>query len=412
MRQVNRRSITENRGGGGARLFAGGYNAAAAIVTTVAVTATVAVAVTVTAVAVIATAMLEPTDIDLNARASQVLQRLIRLYIRDGHPVGSRTLADETDLDLSPATIRNVMADLESHGLIEAPHPSAGRVPTQLGYRFFVGGIVQAGPLDRHTLGELERRMFTVSDPKGILTGAAEMLSRITSFAGVVSVPDKRQARIRQIEFLRLSERRVLAILVTEDGQVQNRILSAMREYSESELVEAANYFNAEYSARALRGVRAELLAHMQTDLRTMRREMRTAVSIARQLFDDDALAGDDGDTVLVSGENNLLAVPDFGELDRLKNLFDAFKTKQVLFDLLQKSLFADGVNIFIGEESGYRILRECSVIAAPYQVGNRKMGVLGVIGPTRMNYDEVISAVDITAKILSSALSAGAAGG
>jgi len=370
--------------------------------------ATVTVTDATVTIAVIITVMQAQTDIDLNARAELVLQRLIDLYIRDGQPVGSRTLAEETDLDLSPATIRNVMADLESHGLIEAPHTSAGRVPTQLGYRFFVGGIVQAGPLDRRTLGELEQRMFEVSDPQGMLTGAAEMLSRITSFAGLVSVPDKRQARVKQIEFLRLSERRVLAILVTEDGQVQNRILSATREYGESELVEAANYFNAEYSARALRGVRAELLAHMQSDLRAMRREMRTAVSIARQLFDDERAAGDDGD-VLISGENNLLAIPDFGELDGLKRLFDAFKTKQVLFDLLQKSLFADGVNIFIGEESGYRILRECSVIAAPYQVGERKMGVLGVIGPTRMHYDEVISAVDITAKILSSALSAGA---
>jgi len=155
------------------------------------------------------------TDIDLNARAELVLQRLIDLYIRDGQPVASRTLAEETDLDLSPATIRNVMADLESHGLIEAPHTSAGRVPTQLGYRFFVGGIVQAGPLDRRTLGELEQRMFEVSDPQGMLTGAAEMLSRITSFAGVVSVPDKRQARVKQIEFLRLSERRVLAMART-----------------------------------------------------------------------------------------------------------------------------------------------------------------------------------------------------
>lgn len=354
--------------------------------------------------------MPNPADIDLNARAELVLRRLISLYIRDGQPVASRALAEEVDLDLSAATIRNVMADLEARGLIEAPHTSAGRVPTQRGYRFFINALIDVGPLDRHTLGELEQRMFAISDPKSILAGATEMLSRITSFAGVVSVPDKRQSRIRQIEFLRLSGRRVLAILVTEDGQVQNRILSAHREYAEAELVEAANHFNAEYSARALRGVRAELLAHMQRDLQNMRREMRTAVRIARQLFDDDELTGDDGgDHVLVSGENNLLAIPDFGEMDRLKQLFDAFKTKQVLFDLLQKSLRADGVNIFIGEESGHRFLRECSVIAAPYQVGKRKMGVLGVIGPTRMNYDEVISAVDITAKILSSALSAGA---
>jgi len=352
--------------------------------------------------------MPEPS-LDLNARAEFVLQRLISLYVRDGQPVASRALAEEVDLDLSAATIRNVMADLESYGLIEAPHTSAGRVPTQRGYRFFINALLNVAPLDRQTLGEIEARMFADSDPQSMLSGATEMLSRITSFAGLVSVPDKRQSHIRQIEFLKLSERRVLAILVTEDGQVQNRILSAHREYREAELVEAANYFNAVYNARTLRGVRAELLAHMRMDLRSMRREMRTAVRIARQLFDDDALAGARDDHVLISGENNLLAVPDFAEMEKLKQLFDAFKTKQVLFDLLQKSLRADGVNIFIGEESGYRFLRECSVIAAPYQVGKRKMGVLGVIGPTRMNYDEVISAVDITAKILSSALSAGA---
>ena len=355
--------------------------------------------------------MPDQTEIQLNERAEGVLKGLVSHYIRSGSPVGSRTLSKETDLGLSPASIRNVMADLEEQGLIEAPHTSAGRIPTQRGYRFFINGLLNIGPMNKQALGEIEERIRGVSDlsdPKSILTGATEMLSRITSFAGIVSVPDKSHAHIRQIEFLRLSEQRVLAILITQDGQVQNRILSAHREYGESELVEAANYFNAIYSARTLHGVRAELLAHMHRDLQSMRREMRIAIRMARQLFDDDTL-DDDGENVLVSGENNLLSIPDFGELEKLKQLFDTFKTKQVLFDLLQKSMFADGVNIFIGEESGYRILRDCSVIAAPYEVGNQKMGVLGVIGPTRMNYDEVISAVDVTAKLLGSALSAAA---
>ncbi len=357
--------------------------------------------------------MPDPPEFQLNERAEQVLKGLISLYISDGNPVGSRTLSKETGLALSPATIRNVMADLEELGLIEAPHTSAGRIPTQKGYRFFINGLLSVGPMDKQALGEIQERILEERilggadpDPKSILTCATEMLSRITSFAGIVSTPGKSRAHIRQIEFLHLSRQRVLAILITEDGQVQNRILSTQREYSESELVEAANYFNASYSARTLQGVRAELLAHMQQDRRSMHREMRTAISIARQLFDDDD-AEDNGGNVLVSGENNLLSIPDFGELEKLKQLFDTFKTKQVLFDLLQKSMFADGVNIFIGEESGYRMLRDCSVIAAPYEVDNRKVGVLGVIGPTRMNYDEVISAVDITAKLLGSALSA-----
>ena len=348
----------------------------------------------------------EGNESQLGARAEQVLKGLIGLYISDGAPVGSRTLSKETDLALSPATIRNVMADLEEHGLIEAPHTSAGRIPTQKGYRFFINSMLSVGPLDKRALSEIKERIRGVADPKSILTGATEMLSQITSFAGIVSVPGTSHAHIRQVEFLRLSRRRVLAILITEDGQVQNRILSVHRQYSDSELVEAANFFNAQYSSRTLRGVRAELIAHMRQDRRSMQREMRTALSIAQGLFsDDNEEVGEEN--VLVSGENNLLSIPDFGELEKLKQLFDTFKTKQVLFDLLQKSMFADGVTIFIGEESGYRMFRDCSVIAAPYSVDNQKVGVLGVIGPTRMNYDEVISAVDVTAKLLGSALSA-----
>ena len=344
------------------------------------------------------------------------------MYISDGNPVGSRTLSKETDLALSPATIRNVMADLEEHGLIQAPHTSAGRIPTQRGYRLFINSLLNVTPMDagsveksmekaleknlhKQARDEIEARILGVTDPRSILTGATEMLSQITSFAGIVSVPGKSRAHIRQIEFLRLSRQRVLAILITEDGQVQNKILSTHRQYSESELVEAANYFNTLYSSRTLLGVRAELLTHLQQDRRSMHREMRTAISIAQGLFEDDDL--EDGDNVVVSGENNLLSIPDFGELEKLKQLFDTFKTKQVLFDLLQKSMFADGVNIFIGEESGYQMFRDCSVIAAPYKVDDQKVGVLGVIGPTRMHYDEVISAVDITAKLLGSALSA-----
>ncbi len=355
--------------------------------------------------------MPEQSQFQLNERAEQVLKGLISLYISDGNPVGSRTLSRETDLALSPATIRNVMADLEEHGLIEAPHTSAGRVPTQKGYRFFINGLLNVGPMDERALSEIKERIRGVADPndpKSILTGATEMLSQITSFAGIVSIPGTSHAHIRQIEFLRLSRQRVLAILITEDGQVQNRILSTHRQYNEPELVEAANYFNAIYGSRTLHGVRAELLAHLRQDRRSMQREMRTALSIVQGLFDDDD-GDDNAENVLVSGENNLLSIPDFGELEKLRQLFDTFKTKQVLFDLLQKSMFADGVNIFIGEESGYRMFRDCSVIAAPYKVDNQKVGVLGVIGPTRMNYDEVISAVDITAKLLGSALSASA---
>ncbi len=350
--------------------------------------------------------MPEQPTFELNDRAERVLKVLIGLYVSDGNPIGSRTLSRQQGLALSPATIRNVMADLEEHGLIDAPHTSAGRVPTQKGYRFFINSLLNVRPMNQHAFSQIKKRIGGVTDPKSILTGATEMLSQITSFAGIVSLPGKSHVHIRQVEFLRLSRQRVLAILITEDGQVQNKILSTHRQYSEPELIEAANYFNALYSHCTLHGVRAKLLAHMCQDRRNMQREMRTALSIAQGLFSDDD--ADDGEgNVLVSGENNLLSIPDFGELEKLKQLFDTFKTKQVLFDLLQKSMFTDGVNIFIGEESGYQMFRDCSVIAAPYKVDNQNVGVLGVIGPTRMNYDEVISVVDVTAKLLGSSLSA-----
>lgn len=350
----------------------------------------------------------ESAEFQLTERAALVLQRLVGRYIRDGNPVGSHTLARETELAFSPATIRNVMAELEAHGLIAAPHTSAGRIPTQRGYRLFIDALLRVGAQDAEVMNKrarnkIEKRIRRTTDPKSILSGAAEMLSQVTSFAGIVSIADKSRARIRQIEFLRLSQQRVLVILVTKDGRVQNRIVSVEREYSAAELVEAANYFNASYSARTLQDVRTELAARMRQERRSMHREMRLAISMARHLFDEQDGAGGN---VLVRGENNLLAIADFGELEKLKKLFDTFKTKQVLFDLLQKSLLADGVNIFVGEESGYRMFRDCSVIAAPYEVDHQKVGVLGVIGPTRMNYDEVIATVKVTAKLLGNALS------
>ncbi|MGI9317888.1 MAG: heat-inducible transcriptional repressor HrcA [bacterium] len=340
----------------------------------------------------------------LGSRAELVLMGLISKYISDGSPVGSRTLSRETELALSPATIRNVMSDLEEHGLIDAPHTSAGRVPTPKGYRFFINCLMDAGSINQDKLANYDGAFSGISDPKSILTSATEMLSQITSFAGMVSTPSKVNITFRQIEFLKLSKKKVLAILITNDGQVQNRVLSTNKEYSDSELIEAANFFNATYGAWSLDEVRTDLARHMQADHRDMHREMRTAIRMAGELFE----SGSESETesVLVSGENNLLAVPDFSELEKIKELFDTFKTKQVLYDLLQKSMSTSGVQIFIGEESGYKILEDCSVIAAPYEIDSKRVGVLGVIGPTRMQYDEVISAVDITARLLGSALS------
>ena len=342
-------------------------------------------------------------NVDLRERAQSVLKGLIRRYIEEGAPIGSRTVAQDSELLLSPATIRNVMSDLEHFGLIHAPHTSAGRIPTEKGYRVFINSILQVGPVSSVSQGEIAQQLGAPDDPNALLTNASEMLSKLTSFAGVVSMPNELHGRVRQIEFLSLSGNRVLAILVTEDGQVQNKVLKLQSEYTQSELERAMDCFNATYSGKSLHVVRQELLGQMKQDYRTTHKEMRAAVMMAGQLLDNDSA---DIDNLVVSGENNLLAVPDFSELDRLRQLFDTLKTKQILFDLLQKSMTSDGVNIFVGEESGYQIFKDCSVIASSYQVDNQKVGVLGVIGPTRMQYDEVISAVDNTAKFLGSALS------
>lgn len=339
----------------------------------------------------------------LSKRAETVLGELIRRYIDDGVPVGSRTLAREIRLQLSPATIRNVMADLEEYGLIESPHTSAGRVPTDSGYRLFINSMLKVRPLDTRAVHEIEERMTATSDPKQLFTGASELLSQITSFAGIVSLPGSEHCRFRQIEFLPLSNRRVLAILVTEDGQVQNRVLDVGREYGQRELQKAANFFNAEYSARSLFEVKQELLRRMERDSASMHELMRTAVTMAGKLLNDEDVGAEE---VLVSGEDNLINVPDFFELEKLRQLFDTFHMKQVLLDLLQKSIHSSGVNIFIGEESGYKMLKDCSVITAPYAIDSERVGVLGVIGPTRMAYDEVISVVDVTARLLGGALS------
>ncbi len=347
-------------------------------------------------------------QISLSPRAEQVLLGLVGRYINEGVPVGSRTLSRETGLSLSPATIRNVMSDLEELGLIQAPHTSAGRIPTRKGYRLFINCLMNTGNLNQESLTDLQEdvqnTLQAVSDPMSLLNSAAEMLSQITSFAGVVSTPNKSGSKLRQIEFLKLSHQRVLAILVTADGQVQNRVFSVRQEYTDSELVEAANFFNGTYANWILDDVRLDLVTHLHSEHRSMHREMRTAVRMAGEFFGTGA--DSDQDSVLVSGEQNLLAVPDFSELEKIRQLFETFKTKQVLYDLLQKSMDTSGVHIFIGEESGYKILEDCSVIAAPYEVDRKRVGVLAVIGPTRMHYNEVISAVDITARLLGSALS------
>ena len=343
----------------------------------------------------------EKSDLHLSQRAETLLQALIRRYVEGGEPIGSRTLSREIGIELSPATIRNVMADLEELGLIHAPHTSAGRVPTPLGYRVFVDTMLKIKPLEGEALDEISGNLQGGRDPNQLVELASDLLSQITQFAGVVLLPGGHHARLKQIEFLRLSPSRVLAILVTDDGRVQNRVLLTDRDYSPSELVEAANFFNSTYSGQALNHVRRGLLRDMQMDSDAMNHIMRTAVEMAQTLFENDESPED----VIVSGETNLMAIPDFSELKKLREIFDAFKAKQDLLELFDKSMQAKGVSIFIGEESGYNALTDCSIVTAPYESDGRCIGVLGVVGPTRMPYEEVIPVVDVTARVLGHAL-------
>lgn len=339
----------------------------------------------------------------LNDRTELLLKSLIQRYISEGQPVGSRTLAKEAGLDISPATVRNVMSDLEEMGFISSPHTSAGRVPTQQGYRFFVDSLLKIKNLTPSVLDEIEDRLGGEDDPQQLLATASDLLSRITSFAGVVLVPRYRQRGFKQIEFLQLSKTRVLTILVTDNGQVQNRVINVDRVYSQSELVEASNFFNARFSGDQLSHVRRKLLLEMKKDSSELERLMKTVVKMTQGVFTEDVTEKDD---VVLSGEMNLLSVPELCELDKLRQLFDAFKTKHDLLGLLDRSMKANGVHIFIGSESGYEALDGCSVVTAPYEVDGRSIGTLGVIGPTRMAYENVIPIVDVTAKLLGSALS------
>lgn len=339
-----------------------------------------------------------PTD-----RAQHLLRVLIQRYIRDGQPVGSRTLSKDAGLDLSPATIRNVMSDLEDMGMVSAPHTSAGRVPTPKGYRLFVDTLVryrQPKDDDIDMLRSQIRRK--VDDADALVVSVSNMLSDFTSLAGVVTVPRGQHAALRQIEFLPLSENRILVILVINDREVQNRILHTDRNYSASELQQAANFINQHYAGVEMPQVREQLLTDLESTRDSMNEAMHDIISVAHS-----AMGGPDhpdGEYVL-AGETNLMGFAELSDGDTLRRLFEAFSRKQQILDLLDRSINADGVQVFIGEESGFRILDDCSIVTAPYKLDDDTIGVLGVIGPTRMAYDRVVPIVDITARLLRSAL-------
>jgi len=343
----------------------------------------------------------------LDERAENVLKNLVETYVDQGQPVSSGVLSKLPQLGVSSATVRNVMSDLEELGLITSPHTSAGRIPTAQGYRLFVDSMVRASSFTTQAAQELSDRFGQETDPDTLLAHASDVLSDLTQFAGVVVLPNHSSARFHQLEFMRLSESRILTILVTEDGRVQNRVLPTAGSFNDSELVQAANFFNQRYKGNSLDEVRRRLVHDMQLDNDEMHRINQAAMEAASQVIsEEDDLTQND---VVLSGEQKLLDVPDLCQIETLQKLFDAFKTKRDLLDLLDRSMKADGISVFIGEESGYSALGECSVIASPYQVEGKVLGTLGVVGPTRMAYNDVISVVDITAKLLSQALTSSA---
>ena len=336
----------------------------------------------------------------LDERAQSLLKVLIERYIKDGTPIGSRTLAKDSGMKFSPATIRNVMADLEDLGLIISPHTSAGRIPTVQGYRLFVDSLVTVKPLRNNLVEKLKLELQ--SDTSGQVIGkASSLLSSVTQMAGVVMVPRREKMTLRQIEFLPLTGQRVLVVLVVNQQEVQNKVIHTDRAYSPSELQQAANFLNQEYAGKDLQQIRDKLLSSMQQAREDMNRLMATAMNVADQVLEEKQ-----NSDYIMAGETNLMSYAEMGNVDKLRQLFEAFTTKNDLLHLLDKSIHTDGMQIFIGEESGYSVLDECSVVTAPYKVEDRIVGVLGVIGPTRMAYDRVIPIVDITAKLLSSALS------
>ncbi|MDO9205231.1 MAG: heat-inducible transcriptional repressor HrcA [Methylotenera sp.] len=336
----------------------------------------------------------------MDKRAQILLKTLVEHYISDGQPIGSRTLLQHSGLDVSAATIRNVMSDLEHLGFIASPHTSAGRIPTQKGYRLFVDSLLTVQPLETQALQQLKNGLSS-PNPTELIASAADMLSQLTQFAGLVMIPKRKRAAFKHLEFLPLSETRILVIIVTSDGNVQNRILLTEKIYSQSELTQASNYFNANFSGQTFEEVQQKLHIELQQMQSDMNHLMSAALEASSKAVDNN------NHGVVIAGERNLLQVDELStNVSSLRKLFEIFERRTSLMQLLDNSQHAEGIQIFIGGESGYLPLDECSMITAPYEADGQVVGTLGVIGPTRMAYERVIPIVDVTAKLLSNALS------
>jgi heat-inducible transcriptional repressor len=338
----------------------------------------------------------------IDERAQLVFKLLVEQYIADGNPVPSRLLASRPGVEVSPATVRNILAELESHGLVRSPHTSAGKIPTNRGLRFFVDSLLRVRPLDEEQINQLELELNPDLSAKELVESASKLLSHITHMTCVVTLPRRDQVALRHVEFLPLSGSRVLVILVLNDREVQNRVIRTDRDYGEQELTQAANFINREFGGLSLMRLRQALLESMQADKDRMDRLMQVALDVASLAFEEDQEAA--GHQLVVAGETNLL---DFSEdTHQVRKLFDAFSRKGSMLHLLDRCLDSPGIQLFIGEESGYQLLGDLSLVTSAYHVKGQLAGVLGVVGPTRMAYQEVIPVVDVTARMLSSAMS------
>jgi heat-inducible transcriptional repressor len=352
--------------------------------------------------------MVSDPDLEFNEREQHILKLLVDHYISQGQPVGSRTLSRLPGIDISAASVRNVMGDLEQMGLLKSPHTSAGRIPTSKAFRVFVDTLLEVQPVDVNTVTSLRNALDPNLSDQNLVTVASNYLSGFTRMAGMVTVPRRDEKPMQQVEFIPLSDKRVLVVLIINDKEVQNRIIHTERDYSKDNLDEFARMLNTEYLGRPLQEVRDMLRQDLQQTRSNMSQTMQLMIDVAGKIFgeDDDKDADDNAaDSMVVAGETNLMSHADLHDVNKLRDLFEAFERKRDIYHLLEQCVSAEGVQIFIGRESGYDALGDCSLVTAPYELDGKVLGVLGVVGPKRMAYDHVIPVVDLTSKLLSAAL-------
>jgi len=337
----------------------------------------------------------------VDERAQLLFKLLVERYIADGAPVASKMLASSPEIEVSSATVRNIMAELEDRGLVRSPHTSAGKVPTNMGLRFFVDSLLSVRPLDEARVHQVEHELNPDLSPQELVESASNLLSHLTRMTCIVTLPRRDQVALRQVEFLPLSGDRVLVILVLNDREVQNRVIHVDRVYDDTELTQAANFINREFGGLSLLSIRHALLESMQNDKDSMNELMQTALNVASRAFAE--TDEQSGQQLVVAGETNLLDMS--GDTATARTLLDAFSRKGSILHLLDRCLESQGIQLFIGDESGYKLLDDVSLVTSPYEVNGELAGVLGVVGPTRMAYQEVIPVVDVTARVLGAAL-------